>query len=219
MRLRRPDSTRAGLFRAPQSRRRRNRPLSVRFASRFPIADHVPVKAARRFQEVEVIRRLVVFAATVWVVGVSGFIGATANQMDLTEKPPVQDALVDFGHPVHPQPPAPAHHHLYPDDVTIFKGGTVTFTVHGMGHGARSIPSARTRPALTLPRTSARGSQARRLRTQRPATSRTQRRPCRTRSPTGTARLSSTLLSSQPRDKSTPLWDSSSQPAGFQVYC
>ena len=86
------------------------------------------------------IKRLVVLTATVWAVGVTGLIGATANQKDLTDKPAVQDALVDFGHPVHPQPPAPAHHHLYPDEVTIFKGGTVTFTFHGMGHGVAIYP-------------------------------------------------------------------------------
>jgi plastocyanin len=62
-----------------------------------------------------------------------------ANQ-DLTNKPAVQDALVNFGYPEHPQPPAPAHHTLYPDEVTIFKGGTVTFTMHGMGHGIAIYP-------------------------------------------------------------------------------
>lgn len=44
------------------------------------------------------IRRLVVLTTSVWSVGVTGFIGATANQ-DLTDKPAVQDAVLNFGHP------------------------------------------------------------------------------------------------------------------------
>jgi hypothetical protein len=68
-----------------------------------------------------------------------GFIFFGAKQ-DLTDKPAVQDALVNFGYPEHPQPPTPAHHTLYPDEVTIFKGGTVTFTMHGMGHGIAIYP-------------------------------------------------------------------------------
>ena len=66
--------------------------------------------------------------------------GAAPFQDQTQGKTPVQDALVDFGHPVHPQPPAPAHHTLYPNDVTVFKGGTVTFTMHGMGHGIAIYP-------------------------------------------------------------------------------
>lgn len=84
--------------------------------------------------------RLVVLTATVWAVVATVFIGATPNQKDLTDKPAVQDAVVDFGYPVHPQPPAPAHHILNPGEVTIFKGGTVTFTMHGTGHGVAIYP-------------------------------------------------------------------------------
>ncbi len=76
-------------------------------------------------------------AGTMWALVALVLMGA--NQ-DLTNKPAVQDAFVDFGHPVHPQPPAPAHHTLYPDEVTIVKGGTVTFTMHGMGHGIAIYP-------------------------------------------------------------------------------
>lgn len=72
--------------------------------------------------------------AGLWAMGVTVLIGGTAGQ-DLTDKPAVQHAVVDFGHPVHPQPPAPDHHILAPDEATIFKGGTVTFTMHGPGHG------------------------------------------------------------------------------------
>jgi hypothetical protein len=70
---------------------------------------------------------------------VTVFLGAAPRQ-DMTDNPAVQDALVNFGHPVHPQPPAPNHHGLYPNDVTIFKGGTVTFSMHGMGHGIAIYP-------------------------------------------------------------------------------
>ena len=79
-------------------------------------------------------RRLAVLTATLWAFVATGMIGAT-QKVDLTDKPAVQDALVNFGHPVHPQPAAPNNHILDPNDVTILKGGTVTFTMHGTGHG------------------------------------------------------------------------------------
>ena len=45
------------------------------------------------------------------------------------------NAVVQFGEP-HPQSsPAAVTHFLLPDDVTILKGGTVTFVVNGGGHG------------------------------------------------------------------------------------
>src|SRR5688500_9811857 len=84
--------------------------------------------------------RLVALTAIMSPLAMTLLMGATPHQ-DLTErKPAVQDAVVDFGHPVHPQPPAPAHHTLYPDEVTIFKGGTVTFAMHGPGHGIAIYP-------------------------------------------------------------------------------
>lgn len=87
--------------------------------------------------------RLPILTAALWAVVVTVFIGAAPDQ-DMTEgKPAVQDAMVDFGHPVHPQPAAPAHHTLYPNDVTIVKGGTVTFTMHGMGHGIAIYPDSK----------------------------------------------------------------------------
>ena len=49
------------------------------------------------------------------------------------------DAVVQFG-PGHPQPPVPASHVLVPDEVTILKGGTVTFQVNGGGHGVAIYP-------------------------------------------------------------------------------
>ena len=53
----------------------------------------------------------------------------------------VQDATVNFGQPQNQTPdPAPVGaavaHFLMPNDVTIRKGGTVTFVVNGGGHGS-----------------------------------------------------------------------------------
>jgi hypothetical protein len=65
---------------------------------------------------------------------------------DKDEKKALKDAVVHFGQP-QPQPaPAPAPvgaaatHFLFPDDVTITKGGTVTFVVNGGGHGIAIHP-------------------------------------------------------------------------------
>ena len=84
-------------------------------------------------------RRLAVLTATLWAFVATGMIGAT-QKVDLTDKPAVQDAVVNFGYPVHPQPAAPDNHILDPNDVTILKGGTVTFTMHGTGHGLAIYP-------------------------------------------------------------------------------
>jgi len=64
---------------------------------------------------------------------------------DKDDKKALQDAVVHFGQP-QPQTPAPAPvgaavtHFLLPDDVTIRKGGTVTFVVNGGGHGIAIHP-------------------------------------------------------------------------------
>lgn len=161
----------------------------------------------------------IALTVTMSTLAVALTIGATANQQDLTDQAAVQDAVVNFGHPVHPQPPAPANHTLHPDEVTIVKGGTVTFTMNGPGHGVAIYPVSKNTTRAHISEDLCQGSMARHLRTQRPATLRTEPRPCRTRSPTGTAKSSSTLLKIRRRDKSTPLRDNSSQQAGFQVYC
>jgi hypothetical protein len=82
----------------------------------------------------------IALTVTMSTLAVALTIGATANQQDLTDQSAVQDAVVDFGHPVHPQPPAPANHTLHPHEVTIVKGGTVTFTMNGPGHGVAIYP-------------------------------------------------------------------------------
>src|SRR5262245_51557498 len=58
-----------------------------------------------------------------------------------TEKNNVPDnVLVEFG-ATHPQPiPVQLSHVLVPDEVTIRKGGTVTFRVNGGGHGIAIYP-------------------------------------------------------------------------------
>jgi plastocyanin len=53
---------------------------------------------------------------------------------DLTDNPAEENAEINFGS-LHPQPPAPASHVLLPDEVTIFKKGTVNFIVNGAAHG------------------------------------------------------------------------------------
>jgi plastocyanin len=66
-----------------------------------------------------------------------------ADDKGKDKAPAVQDATVQFAMP-QPQPPAAgtpgtpdnsSTHFLLPDDVTIRKGGTVTFVVNGGGHG------------------------------------------------------------------------------------
>lgn len=79
------------------------------------------------------------------------FLVASAKDDD-KKKPAVQDATVDFGVlPTAPLGPAPCLqagpiggpadpcaykvHHLTPEEVTIRKGGEVSFQIHGGGHG------------------------------------------------------------------------------------
>ena len=63
-----------------------------------------------------------------------------SGRADDKEKNAVQNATVHFGQP-QPQTPDPnpvgaaVTHFLMPNDVTIHKGGTVTFVVNGGGHG------------------------------------------------------------------------------------
>jgi hypothetical protein len=51
----------------------------------------------------------------------------------------VPDAFVNFGSP-HPQPPGQLSNQVVPDEVTINKGGTVTFRVNGGFHGIAIYP-------------------------------------------------------------------------------
>jgi plastocyanin len=98
----------------------------------------VPTLNVTANRRIKMNKRFIVTAASMWAVALTVLIGKPADQ-DLTDKPAVQDAVVDFGAP-HPQPASPGHHVLSPDDVTIFKGGTVTFVMNGTGHGIAIYP-------------------------------------------------------------------------------
>src|SRR2546430_676447 len=89
-------------------------------------------------------RRRIVFVALLLAVAAMGTTVA-ASDKDKPAAPAGPGATVHFGqHPMQtpePQPPAgngaggAVTHFLFPDDVTILKGGTVTFVVNGGGHG------------------------------------------------------------------------------------
>ena len=80
--------------------------------------------------------RLIALTA-ISALGLRVGIGAAPPQ---TTTAPVHDAVVHFGHP-QPQPEAGfLKHVLDPDDVTIFKGGTVTFMMNGTGHAIAIYP-------------------------------------------------------------------------------
>lgn len=65
---------------------------------------------------------------------------ANAQNKDTDHAQAVHDEFVDFGSP-QPQPtPAELSHELVPNEVTINKGGTVTFRVNGGGHGIAIYP-------------------------------------------------------------------------------
>lgn len=53
------------------------------------------------------------------------------------------DVTVQFGQNKFPQDPAPANHILDPNDITIKKGGMVTFEVNGNNHGMAIYPVSR----------------------------------------------------------------------------
>jgi hypothetical protein len=85
-------------------------------------------------------RKAILALTVLCIVGVSPIRGSAK---DSDHAAAVQDAVVQFGHG-QPQPtPAPVTHLLDPDDVTINKGGTVTFVVNGGGHGVAIYPVAK----------------------------------------------------------------------------
>jgi plastocyanin len=86
-------------------------------------------------------KQLIGATTTLWVVALAGMTGTSPSQYPTatTNQTAVQDAIVDFGAP-HPQPPSPGLHVLSPEDVTILKGGTVTFVMNGTGHGIAIYP-------------------------------------------------------------------------------
>src|SRR5262245_64155648 len=81
-------------------------------------------------------RQILVVAAVLSLAVASPMAGGNDDK----DKKVPQDALVEFGALVTPAPAAntveaAVTHFLLPDDVTIQKGGTVTFVVNGGGHG------------------------------------------------------------------------------------
>jgi hypothetical protein len=71
-------------------------------------------------------------------------IGTAVRAKDKDSKAPM-DAVVQFAQLVSPAPPAGSlagtlTHFLNPDDVTIRKGGTVTFVINNGGHGLAIYP-------------------------------------------------------------------------------
>jgi len=89
-------------------------------------------------------RTIIVVGVLAVAVAFPTIAGANDND-DRDRKRPraVQDAFVQFGQP-QPQSIVPAEtHFLLPDDVRIFKGGTVTFVVNGGGHGIGIYPVSR----------------------------------------------------------------------------
>src|SRR5437899_10165770 len=92
-------------------------------------------------------RPLFLIGAAVLAVAVTFTITGRAHDKhgDKDKVAAVQDATVHFGQR-QPQTPAPAPvgaavtHFLFPDDVTIRKGGTVNFLVNGGGHGIAIHP-------------------------------------------------------------------------------
>jgi hypothetical protein len=64
----------------------------------------------------------------------------TGRTDDNDKKAALQDAVVHFGQRQPQGAPAAVTHFLMPDDVTIRKGGTVTFVVNGGGHGIAIHP-------------------------------------------------------------------------------
>lgn len=60
-------------------------------------------------------------------------------EQDLTDQPAVIAPVIDFGHPTSIAP-GPSNHVLLPNEVTIFKGDTVTFRMNGPTHGIAIYP-------------------------------------------------------------------------------
>src|SRR5712691_13394917 len=92
-------------------------------------------------------RPLFLIGAAVLAVAVTFTITGRAHDKDgdKDKVAAVQDATVNFGQPQNQTPDvapvgAAVTHFLMPNDVTINKGGTVTFLVNGGGHGIAIHP-------------------------------------------------------------------------------
>ena len=84
-------------------------------------------------------KKRLLLVATVLSFGVVVVMGHNRPYPNRTQDVFVQDAVVNFG-ALHPQPPVPLNHVVLPDEVSIFKQGTVTFVVNGDAHGIAIYP-------------------------------------------------------------------------------
>jgi hypothetical protein len=83
-------------------------------------------------------RPIVVISITLALIITSAIVARTDAKSQGNTAP--GDTVVAFGEP-HPQSSLSQFAHiLVPDDVTIQKGGTVTFVVNGGGHGIAIYP-------------------------------------------------------------------------------
>ena len=87
-------------------------------------------------------RNAILAIATACAFAVAFPLRGTAKDNDHDNVVAQQDAVVHFGQQ-QPQPGGATTHFLDPDDVTIVKGGTVTFVVNGGGHGVGIYEVAR----------------------------------------------------------------------------
>ena len=88
-----------------------------------------------RLRAIPVLGVVLALGAAVQITG-----RAAGSSQESNHEQAVPDALVNFGSP-QPQPtPVQKANQLVPDEVTINKGGTVTFRVNGGGHGIAIYP-------------------------------------------------------------------------------
>jgi len=74
-------------------------------------------------------------AGLVLAMGLAVPVGAWAARVEAPT-----EVTVQFGQFAFPQDPAPLNHFLDPDEVTIQKGGSVTFEINGINHGVAIYP-------------------------------------------------------------------------------
>jgi len=113
------------------------------FASDPPVERHVVIVSCKGAPHMKS-RRSSIMVGAALALALAFPTTGKADDKD-KDKKAATDVVVHFGQP-QPQTPAPAPvgnavtHFLFPDDVSIRKGGTVTFVVNGGGHGIAIHP-------------------------------------------------------------------------------
>jgi plastocyanin len=79
---------------------------------------------------------------SIMVASVSAVIAASPMLVWTSPQDPVADVVVQWGSP-QPQPPPPASLVVVPEEVTVTKGGNVTFVLNGAAHGVVIYPVSR----------------------------------------------------------------------------